>query len=202
MGPNQFPGQTLQPLPASPSGFYVGDDEFSLLQKICQNLYSIVQSGGGGGGSGSPGLPVWTFAAADNSDPASGKFTTDSSSGSAFQALNLSINPKNGGILNAILPTIPIGANVLLVDSAGKCISAVVAAVSAQADFVAFNVSNQGVSGTFSGDYQVSFWPGPLPTTPTLAQILANAGITPAADATVTPVTSVTTQTGIATNIS
>lgn len=47
MGPNQFPGQTLAPLPAGIS--YVQDDEFSLLQKICQLLFNEFGSGGGSG---------------------------------------------------------------------------------------------------------------------------------------------------------
>lgn len=44
MNASQFPGQTLQPLPASASGSAVGDDEFSLLQKAVQLLYNLSTS--------------------------------------------------------------------------------------------------------------------------------------------------------------
>ena len=44
MNTSAFPGQTLQPLPANSGP--VGDDEFSLLQKIAQNTYNASQNGG------------------------------------------------------------------------------------------------------------------------------------------------------------
>jgi hypothetical protein len=55
MNTSEFPGQTLQPLPANPGP--VGDDEFSLLQKITQLLYNLSQSGSSGAWTSGPGAP-------------------------------------------------------------------------------------------------------------------------------------------------
>lgn len=52
-------------------------------------------------------------------------------------------------------------------------------------------------TGNWSGDYQVNFSPMPI-----FGNVLASAGITPVADGTVNPVTSITTATGIPTAIS
>lgn len=46
MNASQFPGQTLEPIPANARA---GEDQFSLLQKINQLLYNISIAGSGGG---------------------------------------------------------------------------------------------------------------------------------------------------------
>lgn len=77
MSPSQFPGNTLQPIP----GITGGESEYTILQKICQNLYGISQAGGGGGGGS--GITALT-GDGTATGPGSAALTVTKSGGVAF----------------------------------------------------------------------------------------------------------------------
>lgn len=153
--------------------------------------------------SSSPGLPTWTFAAGGG-DPASGQFTTDNASPNSTSTLKISNFPKYdaAGIgMGSNLQQVPVNALIVLVSSTGQQYSSVFTGASDGGAFSIVSTGGFGALPNWSGDFQLSFWPSfSMVSTVTLGQVLSNSGITPAPDGTVTPVTSITTQTGIVTS--
>jgi hypothetical protein len=144
---------------------------------------------------------VWTFAAANNSDPASGKFTTDNASPASTTVLHLS-NKQKGDVagvgIGTQLTSIAAGSLLLFYSSTGQPYPATISAANNGGDYTILNVSFPSGLPNWAGDFTAVIWPAPQ----TLANILANAGISPVADGTVTPLTSGTTQSGIVTALS
>lgn len=146
-----------------------------------------------------PGLPMWTFAAADSSDPAAGKFTTDNASKAGTTFLYLSLVPKNGGDASFIQYLGGQLGGIILLDSTGETDSAEVSSATLTASGIQL-VSGFSGAGNWSGDYSASFYP--INTNMIMRILLLNSLITPCPDGTVTPVTSITTVQGIITAIS
>lgn len=143
----------------------------------------------GGGGGGSPGLPVWTFQDALGGTPDSGKFTTNNDPFTNATQILFSTTTKAGSDLSTLFNDLP-NVMLLLTDTEGKTIFA----FCSNASSGIFNIVT-ATGGSLSGDYALSF----APVTPGLGAVLGNSGITPVSDGTVTPVTSVTTVSGIVT---
>jgi len=159
-------------------------NENELLAAI---LSQLKQLNSGGGGSSTPQLPQWTFQDALGGDPTAGKFTTDHAGIAATTSVKIHDTAKDTGTGWAIGPLIFNNA-LFVADALGNV--TILRVQGATYDTIAqaavLPVFPLGVtSGNWSGVYSVSFgnWTG-------------------AADGTVTPVTSITTQGGIITAIS
>lgn len=97
---------------------------------------------------------------------------------------------------NFLISYLKAGSTLTFADSQGR-IS--IFRVTADASPVMAVTAIATQSGNWSGVYQLSI---SYSSVPTLSQVLAASSITPVADGTVTPVTSITTTTGIPTAIS
>lgn len=154
-----------------------------------------------------PGLPVWTFDPALTGTPSAGFFQTDNSNPSSVANIFISKTQKGGlDFWDSLFGNVPSGTALLFTNRSGKTYNFVTSSeFSNSAGVLHASGSMVGVdSNALSGDYQLSFMPGlaAVPATPTIQQVLAASGITPAPDGTVTPVTSITTSSGIPTAIS
>lgn len=154
-------------------------------------------------GGGTPGLPVWTFAAADSSDPASGKFTTNAADIPSTSLIRLSVVPKNG--VNGAdafeyIAANGMGAEVTLVDSTGAAYVFAVSLAAGTGPSIDLTLEGAPASGTWGGDYQGSS--SSRVQDITMTSVLAQSSIAPCPDGTITPVTSITTVKGIITAIS
>lgn len=139
--------------------------------------------------------PRWRFSAADGSEPADGCFTTDNANAHSTTGLKFRYTDLTGSNLSALLLAATIGSFLLLVGANG--VSQLFQVNDSTFDgttYVQIDVGQAGASGAWAGVYSVSFVNFGI-----LANILAVAGITPAADATTTPVTSITTKSGVVT---
>lgn len=159
------------------------------------------------GGSSNPGLPVWTFGTASIANPpAVGGFVTDNTAQGSTGVIILSMTAKDGsGDWAALFYNGNLGttARLQFADSAGNISVFYSASFNNDgAGNLQLNVGLQiGNGKNWAGGYQVSILPV-VPAIPTLALVLQASAITPQADGTVTPVTSITTQGGMPTNIS
>lgn len=167
-------------------------------------------------GGGTPGLPVWTFAAGGGV-PASGKFTTDDVSPTATTLIKLNTAPKNGASGWASffgnLITAPTKFFIILTSGSGEAVYFRVDSLTAPGD-IELSVAELSATGTnWSGDYQLSFGPyveglvqsvNGVPGVVVVNQVSVNtaSSVTPCTDGTVSPVTSITTVGGIITAIS
>lgn len=120
-------------------------------------------------------LPVWTFAAADSSNPTTGKFTTDSANPSSTTLINFSNFQKYAPLVNLFnfLATMPyssvsdFGAHLIFTDALGiSSIMAVMQQPTTITGGVSMGVSssNGGSVSDWRGDYSLSFAPGVSPT--------------------------------------
>lgn len=152
----------------------------------------------------SNGLPVWTWAAADISTPSAGHFTSNSAAISTTGALALSDTAKDGstGWVSLMESFFQTPFILILADASGKIQAFEITSVVGAGSFIQLNttpvVGNSNPNWSALG-YSASFMCFPV-AAPTLTAVLAQSSITPAADSTTTPVTSLTTQTGIVTD--
>lgn len=108
----------------------------------------------------SPGLPIWTFQAADSSSPNSGSFTTDMLLQSGTGVINMSSSAKDGSsnwtnLLGTIFPVAQFFMQ--LVDSTGA-VSVFKCSITNAGYSQLTVVFELGGSLNWSGDYQVSFF--------------------------------------------
>jgi len=140
-----------------------------------------------------PALPVWTFA---GSGPAAGEFTADNNSIALTSNIVLDGASKFGTDFNLVFANLTVGTFIYMTDSTGV-VSVLKIASSPSSGSIPVSAIANAPGATWSGDYQVVF---------VIATSVFNAlnasGITPVADGTQTPVTSITTQTGIVTGVS
>lgn len=157
----------------------------------------------GGGGSSVPGLPVWTYDPSTSGAPASGHFQFDNASFPAAAMIYFNKTAKTGGLdYESWFNGMATHSIINLADSAGKVYAFSAAGSGGVVSNVASIVGSAIISDAIalSGDYQVSFTP--VAFAPTLGEVLSASGISPAGDATVTPVTSLSTTSGIVTSAS
>lgn len=147
----------------------------------------------------SPSLPVWTYTAGSLSD---GQFSANESTPSATTILTFNEISKNGlsNFINLFVNGHLIqGSFIYITSSAGATsIFQLTATPSGTPDSeMAVNIIVPAISEVWSGDYQVLF----IPATPTplLSQVLSASGIAPTSNGEQTPVTTITTDTGIVT---
>lgn len=162
------------------------------------------------GGSSSPGLPAWTFDPAQTGAPAAGHFQTNNNSPASVSAITLNNQTKAGSDISAAFGELP-NSNIIVLTSilTGKSYTFYSTGPWSTGPIIASLIPQTSETMPFSGDFTVvsfgitnnstSYIPG---GSGALAAVLSGAGITPQADGTVTPVTSITTQGGIPTNVS
>lgn len=164
----------------------------SLKPVLPGGLVQVPSSSGG-----SSGLPVWTYVAGGGS-PAPGTFTANSANPSTVTLLNFSVSQKGDATaLFTSMATLINNSTIFLKGASGPALAFIIGSTASSGGLTIFNytVSPQTAQTTWvAGDYGFSLW-----ASVTLSNILATAGITPTADSTTTPVTSITTQTGIVT---
>lgn len=141
-------------------------------------------------------LPSWSFGGSSGGVPGSGEFTTDNSSPASTSVINISNTSFSGDSLAGLLSVLYAGCIISLTGKSGSTLTfSVNSPATSGGSYLIFQVSSVGSNTPFSGKYYASF----VSSMPTLSQILAAAGIVPATDGTTTPVTSITTQSGVVT---
>ncbi len=148
--------------------------------------------------AGAPALPVWTYVS--GGEPSAGQFSSDVAPISGTTTITINGFAKYGtGNWPPFLTLIPdtISVYFIFTDSAGAPSVFSVQSSMDTENGRQFTVTNiVAGSGAWNDlDYQLSF----APAAPTLASVLATSGITPAGNGEQTPVTSLTTQSGIVT---
>lgn len=170
---------------------------------------------------------VWTLGAVDDSDPAAGHFSVNDASPTAMSKISFSFSAKNvvtddyTAMFNSMDPAV-YGFIIVMTDSVGRVSMWVASPAHASTfvnsstfgSFLGISVLTTDSNAFVAGDYTLSFIPlaPPLPTFSAIATaagfsanpagftaMLAYFGISPAADATISPVTSQTTVSGIVT---
>jgi len=146
-----------------------------------------------GGGGGSAQLLSWTYMAGGSTTPSAHTFTYDGSG-----ILYFSTTPIGSAAQSAInFSQIASGTQFSLSDSSGNPIVFLSSAITGNADVITINMG--AVISLSAGVYFLSAFP---PQVPNLFSVLTQSSITPCADGTVTPVTSITTANGVITAIS
>jgi len=157
------------------------------------------------GGSGAPQLPAWTFVAGGSTTPASGTFTADGANLAAANAIFLSLTAKGGSVdFSGLFGALSASTTALVITSpTGLASVCTLTGITVGASAINLSISGsvREAAALVSGDYIFSIWPYSV-FIPVLANVLSVSSITPCADGTVTPVTSITTQSGIITAIS
>lgn len=164
---------------------------------------------GSGSGTATPGLPVWTYTAGAM---AAGKLKTDNAAPASTASIQLSVTPKTGATMAAFFATFntnPRAAFLVLTGSDGAPNTFAVSAVTNNTTYYTFTLTWLSGTTAWSGDYQVAFstmaefvtsantQSGAV--TIDMASVQTASSITPIADGTVAPVTSITTVKGIVT---
>lgn len=107
------------------------------------------------GSGGAAALPVWTYTA---TSLGLGLFTTDNALISSTSQIVLSSTDKSGSApWSGLLTSLPAGTSIVLTSSTGATALFQVESPTLVGDDVQFNVFLQAGSGSWSGDYQVTF---------------------------------------------
>lgn len=199
-----------------------GDNLTTTIRNICEYLYYLAQNGGGGGGASlpsqtgnagkvlgtdgtdalwqtiPPALPVWTYTAGVIG---SGLFTTNNALIQNTSSMEFPENDQGGSVgWGSVLQSLPAGTSIILTNSSGVVAAFGASSITPNGGNTIFAGSMQVGSGSWSGDYQLSFVYANQVTLDSLYAL----NVPPISGTTgeFSPVTSITVVNGIVTSVS